>query len=217
MAPHRTKAAARTDLQREAWIEAARRLLIDSGIYGISLRKLSESLNATTGAFYWQYKNLEELHEDLRQDWATRNTAPFTAAIEAAEPDGMSQYLAYVRVLVLEEDYDPRYDNAIREWAHLSPRTAAVLRDVEQLRIAQLKRMFMAMGFDQKPAEIRARVTYFHQTGYNFMQITETVEERLANIPFYAEVLTDNRGLLSCRSPEEVRDCLLQGAIKLGL
>lgn len=210
----RTRSTARTELQREAWVDAARQILIETGITGISLRKLSESLNATTGAFYWQYKNLEELHEDLRQDWATRNTTPFTAAIEGAKPDGMSQYLAYVRVLVLESDYDPRYDNAIREWAHASPRTAEVLREVELARIDQLKRVFLKMGFDPKPAEIRARVTYFHQTGYNFMQITETVEERLSNIPFYAEVLTDNRSLLMCKSPEQVRECLLKGVVQ---
>ena len=200
-------------LKRADWVGAARKALIDRGISGISLRNLAETLGATTGAFYWQYERLEDLLEEIRQDWAQRNTDPFTRAIEAAGPDGMRQYLAYVRVLVLEKDFDPRYDNAIRDWAHSSRRTAEVLREIETFRIEQLRTVFEAMGFAGRAALIRARVTYFHQTGYNAMQITESLEERLTNIPYYAEVLTDRRELLSLKNPSGVRQCLIDGAV----
>ncbi|HAE02998.1 MAG TPA: hypothetical protein DCG04_16430, partial [Rhodospirillaceae bacterium] len=73
-------------LSRDDWIAAARKMLIEKGISGIRLRSLSESLNATTGAFYWQYRKLEDLLEDVRQDWARANSDPFTHAIEAAGP-----------------------------------------------------------------------------------------------------------------------------------
>ncbi|UWQ79708.1 TetR/AcrR family transcriptional regulator [Leisingera sp. S132] len=193
------------NLDRSNWIAAARKALVENGITGISLRRLAEELNATTGAFYWQFSNLEELLEDVRQDWAVRNTAPFTEAIESAGADGWQQYLAYVRVLVFEEEFDPLYDNAIREWAHSSPRTAEVLREIEAFRIEQLQSVFHALGFTGRAALIRARVTYFSQTGYNAMQITETFEERLENIPYYAEVLTDRTTLLELTTSSEVR------------
>lgn len=196
-------------LTRQDWIAAARQVLIDKGVSGIKLRALSESLGATTGAFYWQYRNLEELFEDLRQDWAERNTAPFTRAIAAAGPSGMNQYIAYVRTLVLGGEFNPRYDNAIRDWAHGDSRTADVLRQIEILRIDQLREVFAALGFEGHEALIRARVTYFHQAGYNAMQITETLEERLLNIPYYAEILTDRSDLRSLRTAEEVRAMLI--------
>ena len=195
-------------LSRKDWIAAGRQVLIDKGIAGIKLRALSESLGATTGAFYWQYRKLEDLLEDIRQDWAHRNTHPFTRAIAAAGPDGMKQYIAYVGALVIGGEFNPRYDNAIRDWAHSDKRTAQVLREIEVLRINQLRAVFEAMGFAGKTAEIRARVTYFHQAGYNAMQITETIEERLSNIPYYAEVLTDRSDLLRLKSPEKVRNLL---------
>lgn len=197
-------------LLREDWVAAARQALIEKGISGVRLRGLAESLGATTGAFYWQYKRLEDLLAEVREDWAHRNTDPFTHAIAAAGPDGWQQYIAYVRVLVLEDEIDPRYDNAIREWAHSSPRTADVLRRIEEFRIEQLKGVFEAMGFEDKPALIRARVTYFHQTGYNAMQIVETQEERLANIPYYAEILTERLDLLALNDVSEVRQYLLK-------
>lgn len=204
----RSKSQERSITQND-WVSAARNALIEKGISGVRLRSLAETLGATTGAFYWQYGNLEELLDDVRQDWADRNTAPFDRAIKAAAPDGWKQYLSYVRVLVLEDEFNPRYDNAIRDWAHNSEQTASILREVELLRIEQLRGVFVNMGFDGKEADIRARVTYFHQAGYNAMKITETLEERLANIPYYAKILTDRMDLLSLPTPDSVRHCLL--------
>ena len=194
------------NLDKASWISAARRTLIEKGIAGISLRQLAEDVGATTGAFYWQFANLEELLEDVRQDWAQPNTAPFTRAIEAAGDDGWEKYLAYVGVLLNEEEYSPQYDNAIRDWAHSSKRTAEVLKEIEAFRIQQLLQVFLALGFTDRAARVRAYVTYFHQTGYNAMQVSEPREERLMNIPFYAEVLTNRTDLLGLKSAEAVSD-----------
>lgn len=191
-------------LDKASWVAAARKTLIEKGIAGISLRHLADELGATTGAFYWQFANLEELLEDVRQDWAQRNTAPFTRAIEAAGDDGWDQYLAYVGVLLNEEEYIPQYDNAIRDWAHSSIRTAEVLKEIEAFRIQQLHHVFLAMGFTGRAAQVRAYVTYFHQTGYNAMQVSEPREERLMNIPYYAEVLTNRTDLLDLKTAEAV-------------
>ena len=195
-------------LRREDWVMAARKALIKEGITGVSLRKLATSLGATTGAFYWQYKRLEELLEDVREDWVQRNTAQITKAIEEAGPDGWQMYLAYTRALILEDGIDARYDNAIREWAHSSKRTAETLRRVEEFRIEQLRNMFEAMGFEGKAALIRARVMYFHQTGYYAMQIVESAEERLENVPYYAEILADRLDLLNLKDVNDVRHYL---------
>lgn len=195
-------------LTRADWVSAARRILIDQGINHVRLRPLAQSLGVTTGAFYWQYKNLRELHDDLRKDWASTNTEPFTEAIEAAGSDGWRQYLAYVRVLMLDGQYDPDYDNAVRDWGHASPATAKLLREIDTFRIEQLRSVFLALGFVGQEALIRARVTYFHQIGYQAMRVHESVEERLTNVPYYAEILTENRTLFSLGGPEGVRAAL---------
>lgn len=206
----RTRSA--RSLSRAEWVDAARKALIERGISGVRLRSLSETVGATTGAFYWQFRKLEDLLEEVRQDWAHRNTAPFTRAIAEAGNDGMRQYLAYVRVLVLDHDFDPKYDNAIRDWAHTSARTAQVLGEVEVFRIEQLRKVFVALGFQGQAALIRARVTYFHQAGYNAMQITESEEERLLNVPYYCEVLTDRRDLLPFTTAAQVRQAIIDGS-----
>lgn len=177
-------------LERKDWIDAARQILIERGISGVTLRTLSARLGATTGAFYWKYRNLEELHEDLRSDWAIRNTEPLVRAKEAAGSDGWDQYEAVFMVLVREEQYDPRYDNAIREWASASQATAEVLRKIDQRRIDLFHDIFATMGYDEVEARNRARICYYHQVGYQAMHVEESMEERLRNHPFYGEILT---------------------------
>lgn len=211
--PARPEPAGHTGrLTRAAWVAAARAVLVRRGIGALGVRSLAAEMHVTPGAFYWQFRNLAALHDDLRHDWADSNTTPFSRAIDAAGPDGLRQYLAWVRVLVMEDEFDPGYDNAIRDWAHHAPRTAAVLAEVEALRIRQLRGIFGAMGFEGHAAEIRARVAYYHQVGFNAMRVHETREQRLRNVPYYAEILTDSRALAGLDSADAVLRALNGGS-----
>lgn len=204
-------AARSGQLTRDEWISAAREVLIARGIGALGVRALAAKMRVTPGAFYWQFRSLEALHEALRADWADRNTTPFTRAIAAAGPEGLRQYLAWVRVLVLEDEFSPNHDNAMRDWAHHSPHTALVLAGVEAFRIDQLRGVFAAMGFQGHSAEIRARVAYYHQVGYNALRVREPRAQRLRNVPYYAEILTDTRALAGLDSAEAVLQVLEGG------
>lgn len=199
-------------LTRDDWVSAARAVLVSRGIGALGVRALALEMRVTPGAFYWQFRSLDALHDALRADWADRNTAPFSRAIAAAGPEGLRQYLAWVRVVVLEDEFDPGYDNAMRDWAHHAPRTAEVLAEVERFRIDQLRGVFAAMGFQGHAAEIRARVAYYHQVGYNAMRVREPRDQRLRNVPYYAEILTDTRALTGLDSAEAILRVLEGGA-----
>jgi AcrR family transcriptional regulator len=200
-----------THAARAAWVDAARDILIQGGVAALNLRGLAGTLGVTTGAFYSAFSGLEDLHEALREKWRDQNTTPLIAAMAEAGEDGFRQYLAGLRVTVLEADIDPRFDNVVREWAHSSPRTAEVLAEVEALRIDLLHRMFLALGFDAKRAQIRARITYFHQVGYGAMEIHDDPDERLLNLRYYAEALVGRSDLMVCETSEEVRQFILTG------
>jgi AcrR family transcriptional regulator len=200
-----------TSAARAAWIDAARDILIAGGVPALNLRGLAGSLGVTTGAFYSAFSGLEDLHEALREKCRDQNTTPLITAMAAAGDDGFRQYLAGLKVTVLDGGIDPRFDNAMRDWAHSSPRTAQVLTEVEALRIDLLTRMFLALGFDDKRAVIRARITYFHQVGHGAMEIRDDPDERLMNLRFYAEALVGRSDLMICETAEEVRQFILTG------
>ena len=73
--------------------------------------------------------------------------------------------------------------------------------------------MFLALGFDEKRAQIRARVTYFHQVGYGTMEIHDDPDERLLNLRYYAEALIGRGDLLDCATAEEVRKFIQTGGV----
>ena len=200
-----------TDAARAVWVDAARDILIAGGISALNLRGLSASLGVTTGAFYSVFSGLEDLYEALRQKWMDQKVDPMIKAISTAGDDGFQQYLAALRVTLLADGYDPRFDNAIRNWAHSSPRTAEVLAKADTLRIAVLEQMFRALGDDEKHAQIRARIAYFHQVAHGTVGIAEDPDERLLNLRYYAEALTGRADLMVCQTAEEVRQFILTG------
>lgn len=63
------------------------------------------------------------------------------------------------------------------------------MRRADARRIDLLKGVFLAFGYDEDRAFIRARVTYFHQVGYYAMAIAETRDARTRWRPLYREVL----------------------------
>jgi hypothetical protein len=89
-----------------------------------------------------------------------------------------------------ENEYDPKWDGAVRDWARTSPRVRKAVQAVDQKRIVVLEQIFNDMGYAGKEAHIRARVMYYHQIGYYAMGVEESRRERRALIPYYQKVLT---------------------------
>jgi len=200
----------KTKLQKTDWVRAARKILINEGVGGMSLRKLADDLKVTTGAFYWLYKNLSELHEDLRCDWEENNNAPFNRIFSGQIDDWKQAYMRYVRALILETEYDPAYDNSIRNWAKSSTETSEVLKRVDALRIRQLIKLYKSLGYDDKRALIKANTTYYHQTGYILMEPNDNIEDRLENVPYYAELFTGHTLFPDPDDVESIRKTLLE-------
>jgi len=189
MAPAHDTQRSSGPLTSDHWVWAARDLLIEEGIQGLTLRRLSARLEVTTGAFYWLYKNFDQLLEALLSHWETENSAAFNATFEGADKDWRRQYFRYLRILFDRELYDPRYDVAVRDWGRSSGSALAVVRRVDARRISQLQKVFEAQGFEPPAALVRAHLLYFHQVGYDEIGLCESLSERLARVPYYAEIL----------------------------
>jgi AcrR family transcriptional regulator len=199
-------------LQKRDWVIAARKLLIRGGIANVKVEPLAQAMAVTTGSFYWHFAGRQELHDALLKDWYDTNTAPFYQAVKTAGSDPRRQYLAFFGVWVLERDFDPKYDQAIRDWARTAKRVAGLLREVDDARIRLLLEIFENFGYSGLDAEMRARVTYYHQVGYYAMHVKEKRERRLELAPFYADILTGYRWMHALTSVDEIRTGMLGNA-----
>jgi AcrR family transcriptional regulator len=170
-------------------VEAARLALIAGGVARVKVEPLAAELGVTTGSFYHHFRRRDDLMDAVLAHWEAANSAPLFAAVAAAGPDPDAQLDALFDAWLAESDYDPAYDSAVRDWARTSKTAEAAVRRVDDRRIDLLKGIFVAFGYDEDRAFIRARVTYFHQVGYYAMEIIESGEVRRRLRPLYREVL----------------------------
>ncbi len=180
----------RKPLGREIWLDTARQALIEDGTAGLEINKLAKRLRSSRGGFYWFFKSRAQLVAELLDYWAETSTIPFERIARSPQLTALEKYLAIVRLWIDEAEYDPRWDGAVRSWAPTSESVRAVVAAVDQKRITLFERIFLEMGYRGKEANVRARITYYHQVGYYAMDVHESHRERLALVPYYVKVLT---------------------------
>jgi AcrR family transcriptional regulator len=185
-----TTADRKTTLGKADWIKAAKTILIKHGIAEVKIEKIAAKLKVTIGSFYWHFAGRPELHQAILADWLATNTKPLELAVMNAGPDPRHQYLAFFGVWVLERNFDPAYDNAVRMWSRTSTTVASVVAKVESERVEILNGIYLRFGYSAAEAAMRARVTYYHQVGYYALNIREPTADRITLAPDYAKILT---------------------------
>lgn len=183
----------RTRLGAVDWIEAARAALIAGGIAAVKVEPLAAALGVTVGSFYWHFRDRAALLAALQEHWQAANSAAFEKA--AASPGtAEARFEAFMTVWIREEGYSPAYDSAMRDWARTSEPVRDAVQAVDTQRIFLLRSIYADLGYDADRAEVRARITYFHQVGYYALGLTDDEATRLRLRPLYLEALRDGRG-----------------------
>jgi AcrR family transcriptional regulator len=183
----------RNSLSREDWIEAARLVLIGSGVDDVKVDRLARQLNVTRGSFYWHFKHRNELLDALLSGWEIQNRTELAQIRQRTETESAGVIEA-VSIWLSEDPAYPTFDMAIRFWARKSPEVARLVRQIDDEWIILLADIFEASGDDRKMAIARARVIYFHQIGYYALAIDESLDDRLDFAPYYHRILTGQDG-----------------------
>jgi AcrR family transcriptional regulator len=152
--------------------------------------KLARKLRVTRGGFYWFFSSRGQLLDELLAFWQRTSTTLFEGILRSKGHNGMQEFLALVDLWVEEQDYDPTWDAAIRDWARTSPKVARIVHDVDERRIATLHRIFIDLDYRDPEALVRARITYYHQVGYYALGVREPHRRRRRLSPYYTRVLT---------------------------
>lgn len=180
---------ARQPLGRDAWLEAARRALIEEGTAGVEVNKLAKRLDVTRGGFYWFFESREQLLDALLDFWKQTSTVSFERIANAPGADGRQKFRALVDLWLNEKEYDPKWDGAVRDWARTSTKVLDVVHAVDDERIGFIEQIFRDLGYAGKEAHVRARITYYHQVGYYALGVRESRKRRLDLLPYYTNIL----------------------------
>ncbi|MFW2588059.1 TetR/AcrR family transcriptional regulator [Sagittula sp. SSi028] len=172
---------------REVWLDAARAALIDHGIDAVKVQPLATGLGLSRTSFYWFFKDRAALLQALQDDWEAANTQALVSAAAAYAATIPEAVLNVISVFLDAQGFSPRYDMAVRGWAHRDAQVAARVSAADDRRLAAIREMFLRFGFDAGEADVRARTIYLVQIGYIALQTEETLADRMARIPAYVQ------------------------------
>jgi AcrR family transcriptional regulator len=173
------------------WLEAARNALIAGGIGAVKVERLAASLGVTVGSFYWHFNNRGALYSTLLDDWKSSNSASMIRVSKLEGVTAEERFSAFVNLWVTEDGYSSAYDAAVRDWARTSDEVRSTVHAIDSLRVSLLRGIFEDLGYDSDRAEVRARITYFHQVGYYALDLRDDEQTRLRLRPLYFEALRD--------------------------
>ena len=73
----------------------------------------------------------------------------------------------------------------MREWSRRSAAVRTAVSDNDNTRIDAIKTLFVRHRYSEQEALMRARILYYMQIGYYALDLGESTEVRLANLPGY--------------------------------
>lgn len=172
---------------REVWLEAAKQVLIETGLDAVKIQPLANRLQIARTSFYWFFRDRDALLEALLEEWEEKNTGAFLQACSAYAATICEAILNLIVVFHDETMFEPRLDFAVRAWAHQSDQVAARVHVADEARLAAIRDMFARFGFAAEEADVRARTVYLTQIGYISMQIRESATVRASRVPAYVK------------------------------
>ncbi|RTR06480.1 TetR/AcrR family transcriptional regulator [Halomonas nitroreducens] len=175
---------------REAWLDAAFALLLESGVDSVRILPLAKRLNVSRTSFYWFFKDREALLDALIDRWRQKNTPGLVQQTEAYAESIVEATLNVFDCWMDPELFDSQLEFAIRSWALQSHEVASQIDAADEARLEALTRMFVRHGFEALAANVRGRTIYLTQIGYISMNTQEPLEVRMRRMPTYVEIFT---------------------------
>ncbi|MEM9060722.1 MAG: helix-turn-helix domain-containing protein [Pseudomonadota bacterium] len=142
---------------RSTWLDAAERFLVESGPDAVTVSALSRNLGLTRGAFYWHFKNREDLIADLVEKCgADAGLRAFEALPRISFDAGI---LSLLDAIHIPTPYDLRamaLDRALRRWGQQDAAVRSAVRRIDQTRRFVVEDMFRRQGYAADQARLRA-------------------------------------------------------------
>jgi AcrR family transcriptional regulator len=182
-------------LGRQDWIEAGLALLGESGVEAVRVEPLAKRMQVTKGSFYWHFKDRNDLLDAILTQWVEIDTNSIIERVDRLDLEPKMKLLRLFELAIADDGMTPELadgsvENAIRAWATIDPKIAAVLQQVDLQRLEYTKNIFLEIGFSEPEALARARLAYYSLVGEFTIGIRANQSDRLAEIRLQHQILT---------------------------
>jgi AcrR family transcriptional regulator len=156
----------------------------------VKVMVLSAKLGTARSSFYWYFENREDLLETLLAHWRQTNTR---AIVDSSGQPAQTITQAVVNVFaswVGQGQFNTRLDFAVRDWARRSEAVRHMLDASDAERLQALTDMFARFNIGAGEAEVRARILYYTQIGYEALDPREDWDTRVSRARDYLFCMT---------------------------
>ena len=169
-------------LNREDWLSAGLQLLSEKGIGSVTIDRLAARLGITRGSFYHHFENRKDLLTDMLEYWIKAWTLRIRDDMSALGLEPETTLLGLIKMI--RHRGAANHDAAVRAWAMSDPLAADYVRRADSERLAYVKSLFEAAGFEGLELESRARMYLYYEAFEPMMFAEQEAELEQALIEF---------------------------------
>jgi len=157
------KSADSSRLSRDHWLDAAFRAVVDGGFDNVRVLVLAKQLGVTRGSFYWHFVDHAELVTALLARWRERELASHQSVASVADADPQKDLELVLEAALAHAGVDlenMRFELALRGLGRRDAKVAAMLIEVDQLRLRLFAGKFLRLTGEQRSANDLAALFY---------------------------------------------------------
>lgn len=170
------------------WLAKALDVLTNEGFAAVRIERLAKALGVTKGSFYWHFKDHRDLLDGILAYWAEELTENVVEMVNQAHGDAKQRLLTLMAIL--SDEKFGRHEAAIRAWSTHDRAAAAVVKKVDQQRLATIRKLFRQMGFRGDQVEMRTRLFAYYYVAESSIRDRESDQERLRLLKLRHKLLT---------------------------
>ena len=160
----------RAQLDREAWIHAATDALAEEGIAGLRVEVLAKRLKVTKGSFYWHFSDRRDLLLAVLMAWKEGRIRDVVKQTRAEPGRELEQIYHVIDVYSASRSRrGALIELAVRDWARRDADAAAIVAEVDEIRLRCARELFLACGLPLEQASSRCMLLYAYVFGISLM------------------------------------------------
>jgi AcrR family transcriptional regulator len=160
----------RVQLDRQSWITAAIEVMAEEGIAGLRVEVLAKRLKVTKGSFYWHFQDRRDLLMAVLQHWKEGRIRDIIKQTRAQPGNELAQIYHVIDVYSASRSRrGMMIELAVRDWARRETEAAAIVAEVDDVRLRCARDLFLACGVPMAEASSRCMLLYAYVFGVSLM------------------------------------------------
>jgi len=160
----------RTQLDRDAWVAGATEVLAEEGIAGLRVEVLAKRLKVTKGSFYWHFTDRRDLLLAVLSHWKEGRICDIIKQTRVQPGKELAQIYHVIDVYSASRNRrGMMIELAVRDWARRDAEAAAIVAEVDDVRLRCARDLFLACGVPMEEASSRCMLLYAYVFGVSLM------------------------------------------------